>query len=602
MKKIRLLGAMALASCVMLTGCDKKKEQPSPEPAPAVVDPTITVEGFPEKAVVGQEIDLDEVVTVTGAETFSVSVSEEEASVSGHVVKLLKAGSVSLTLTAGATSKSCSVEVIESTRDLFASYVEGVGNEYGVMVYEQDVVDDKGTEDEQDDEWDWVLADQIFHAENYVLMTNTWDQDEDKNPIPGGYLQFSETDGVAYAYYLKGTDVEIIQPAPAYILGDINSDIGLDFSTMSNYYDEQYEEEVFFLEGEEAMAFAENSLLFFDGQISLTIGDFDVDYIEFTIIDGDKDTEELEAVLECYAYFNYNGYYYLWSINDIFVAGTEVPALDAYCVPENGYASKDYYNEFLPNVGEDAKLPGYIPSADGLFNEGQLIVSYGWANDAGQAIAQPSDATSFFGGTLPSSTSYYIFGENSVWEVIPGETMAAVQGKMKSGGKLYDIYIEGDDVTRLEDTESLSLYESAFSFAGLRAASTYAVGNIVYDKSVTIHDNDTPDDTSDDLIGYSLMFAAGKAHGVIDTIVENVSNLGLLANAIAAYAQQWHEDLEEFFQVSMTVIPARGSVAFEISFGWATNQNYVISVEAGLTPAWETVVADFETAYAPAAV
>ena len=207
MKKKRLTGILALASCVtLLTGCnpdalwglgkywnqvadgtvgffndiavklglkkaeekgekkdeEEKKEDEGKEQQGGGEEeqkvPSMVVADLPARLEVGEELDLDQYVTLQNASDYQVVVADASAqlaSVQGHVLTATGEGTINFTVKCGELSKACTIEGFRGSREALINYFDGVENRYSVLIYQEDQVAGEETpDDETDDEYD----------------------------------------------------------------------------------------------------------------------------------------------------------------------------------------------------------------------------------------------------------------------------------------------------------------------------------------------------------------------------------------------------------------------------------------------------------------
>lgn len=604
MKKMKLLGALALASCVMLSGCNKKPEEPSnPDP-----DPAIVINNLPEKVYVGSSFDLSQFVSLTSLSAFTFELdaaSQDLVSVEGNVISILGEGEIKFTVKAGELSKECSVLGIRESRDKLIQYVKGVENNYTVDVYEYHQVAGQDTEeDETDDEWDWTFADELVHSSQYILSYTSWGYDKTTSaPIPGGFLKFSVEDEEVYQYSLKivGTseadahyEVELGDPISAMMFTAYNSPLGLDFAEMEVEVDPKDGSEIYVIKGDDASSFAQNSLFMPGGQISLTSGDYEFSRIEFAYENVAGEGEEDEFALVAYAYFYdpEDQKDYLWSINEFYVGEDEVGSdvLDAYCVPEHKPVIIDYWEYFETFTLGDL----FLAPESQLGVNGKISVEYGWFDDDGNRIATPSTATSPF-SYLPQGASYYISTANSFWEYENiyddqdqkiGE--APVKGKMAytSGDPettvIYDIsQAETESGYFAEEADESKIFDdSALTFGGLRARETWDPGIF---------------SSAEEEEGKTIFsIAETKANGILDALVASVDGLYMLGY-IEEFLSGYDMSVYEWFEGEMVVDLTAKTVNLELGFLWSAGAYYEVLVSFSGTDSvlsqaqsWET--------------
>jgi hypothetical protein len=192
MKKMKLLGALALASCVVLGGCNKPTE-PS-------ANPSIVVEGVPVEALIGDVFDFDSYVKVQdSSESFSIELSEggdKVAKVEGHKVTFIGEGTVTITAKLGELSGSAQVSVVAPLRKEFAEWSKDIGDGYSLFRYSY------VESEEEEGAYDILIGGFLTHGSKY-----SFDEEFDVVDIteegeyvyaPGGYVEAG--DGLVYTY------------------------------------------------------------------------------------------------------------------------------------------------------------------------------------------------------------------------------------------------------------------------------------------------------------------------------------------------------------------------------------------------------------------
>ena len=492
MKKKRLTGILALASCVtLLTGCnpdalwglggkwnqladgtvaffndiavklglkkaeekeekkdDEKKEEEQQGGEEEQKVPSMVVAELPARLEVGQSLNLDEYVTLENLDGYQVVVADasaELASVQGHVLTVEGEGTINFTVKAGELSKACSVEGFRGSREALIDFFDGVGNNYTAVVYQEEQTAGADTEeDETDDEYGFVTSDVIFHGTNYILSLGSWDSDEEGNPIAGGFLRFGAEAEECFAFNLatqgEGEEAtEVVELGKQYskvLLDYYNGDFDVDFAEAAYEYDEENDLDLYVIEGDEASYFAENSLFVPNGAFGQN-GAYPVTRVEFNIYDEAEEGEEESLAVDAYVYVTYQDSQVLVEIATLYTDAESVgyPLLDAYCVPENKPAGVDYWNYFDENVG----LGDFFLGADGLVGQnGIVMIDYGWFDDEGAAIDCPADTEGTLFPYLPVGSTTMFFSNTSIWEVSPvlNEETGDVEGYNPVSGRM----------------------------------------------------------------------------------------------------------------------------------------------------------------------
>lgn len=582
MKKIKLLGALALASCVMLSGCNKKPEEPS-GPEPSVVIDAVS------KVYVGDSFNLDEIVHLTGLSSFTVEVSEASkdlVGVSGHTLTILEEGEIKFTVKSGDLSAEATVQSIRKSREDLINYVKGVTNNYTTNVYELSQVAGEDTESEDDDEYDFVLADIVMHTSKYLLSYTQWSYDQaTQQPIPGGWLKFSADDTDLYKFTIgsegEGADahqvVELGDQATPMLFDAYNGPLGLDFASMKYVFDSENNSDTYVLDDEDEVAhFAQNSLFMPGGKLHLQSGTYDFSKIEFSY-ENVASQEEPEYALVAYAYFfdTDDNKEYLWSINEFYVDEESVglELLDEYCVPEHKPVVIDYWNYF-----DDYTLGELFFGPESLLGtDGGISIAYGWFDDEGQRISLPSDINpeSAF-GDLPVGSSQYLSSADSFWEYVPVIEEQRIVDVKPTHGKmtvtsgdpetsvLYDVYsIQNEPYYAAEEADESSVFEDiALTFGNLRSQERWPSGIIASDKEL-----------ADGSIEFT--FGASKSAPVLFSLIESCQGLSMLGTVIN-YLIGLGADISEWFDGTMTVDVAHKTVNITLGFLWDDGQNYLV--------------------------
>ena len=521
MKKTKIFSALALASCVMLSGC-KTKEKPE---EPAIPDPSMVVDGLPQKVHVGDSVNLDSYVSLTSLSSFSVEIAEESAdlvSIEGHTVTVLGEGEIKFTVKAGELSKDCSIVSIYEIRDQLIEYFKNVGRNYTVTVYEPEY-------DEQDEPTgNLLLADVLSHTENYIYSLSSW-----SSTASGGFLRFGEDDPDAYQFNVpfpaeeeggetepssreetapleEEEEIELGKMISPSLFNTYNNtfDYGVDFSDPEVAVvevDAETGDEYLYLRGEDAEYFAENSLFGADfynsqGQVIATYNEIEF-YMENIANEGEKE----EYVACANTYVEYQEQTLFESLCEFYVdeEAVGVEFLDAYCVPEN----KPAYEEF--KYWDGIGLTDYFLSdtSKAFGGAGVINVMAGWYDSKGNAVTEGLDEIFFgVGDQLPALQKTYYTSETSIYEVEKDEEsplgIKAVSGRTtvvneESGEKeIYDVLLGADGkYSRELDSESTSVWDALELFPGLREESAWkdgAIGSISNNIEI-VHAEQLPD-------------------------------------------------------------------------------------------------------------
>ena len=635
MKKRRFMGLFALASCVtLLTGCDsnaffglggyvneileklgiqekeeKKDEptpepepEPTPEPKPEPVKPVgeMIISELPATLFPGDVLDLDDYVTLKKISSYSVVVTEGSDLVTqdGHKLTIIGEGDLAFTVSAGSHSQSFSYDTMHQIRKDFVAAFEGVGNRYTLDIYQPEYDDD-------DNYIGMAWDDTLYHSSNYILSFTSFGSDDDGNLIPGGLLRFSEESDSSYMFELledeeQGEYVKLMDQYSPRLLEYYNSDFSVDFSSAKYEYDAKNDVEMFVVEGDAAVTFAENSLFIPNGALSLQDGtDIPFSRIEFYFQDISEEGEEPELVPCCDSYVLYNGKNEYWSTALILLDEENIgyPLLEAYCQPENEPEPFDYYNEFF----QGHKLSDLLVSNESAFGAtGYYEAQYGWFNDSGVAISQPSQATSFFGGQLPLGSLKRVTSETSFWNVessdqgyypTSGKTTVNKGSEEEPNNVVYSVFSTEEGYYTEADYDCVTVWDdSKPTFGGLRDPENWVLGAITGVEQTTFQEQ----------AAYSFSFRSGKYHGLLYAICDGIEGMSLIEETIEwYYSASGGDNLEEFFDMEMLICPSYGYVQFTVNFTWESGQNYMIMLSSVYSPSYAQLTSAFEAAINP---
>lgn len=231
MKKTKLAYLLALASCVVLGGCNKgttPEEDPEPiDPVPPVVETaTVSINDLPGKFYTGDVVDLDEYVTFTVASDYSVELDEDSleiATLNGHTLTLSDEGEVSFTVKADDATDEGSFVVASMFREKMEQFIEDAGYNYAALQMNGNSV-----------------YDTIVHNENFVV-TNKWSRDDYGNTLAGGFVKVNNA---PYLYTIENRQVTF-EDQYVYqntIFTMLNSPINIDLSELEVQVDDEGDE------------------------------------------------------------------------------------------------------------------------------------------------------------------------------------------------------------------------------------------------------------------------------------------------------------------------------------------------------------------------
>ena len=665
MKKKRFMKLLALASCVtLLTGCEseaffglgkyvnkvgdsfngileklglkdpeKKEEKQSEEGQQSGEQggeeqqgggeeeqktPTMVVAELPEKLEVGEALDLGEYVTLTNLDDFTVELAANSASlagVEGHVLTAKGEGNISFTIKAGSLSQACSVVGFRTSREALINYFKGVGKQYTVQLYGPQF-------DDNDQFTGWALEDVLFHNDNYVLSYFGWDEDDQGNPIAGGFLKFGADAEQGYMFELgeeNGDEVVVVgNQTSFYYLDNYNPDFGVDFSKAAYQYDEDEKTDLYVITGNDAKWFAQESLFMANGAVGKdSSGNYVyIDRVEFTIYDEADPGDEPELAVDAYAYYTYGGESYISTIATLYTDPNYVgyELLDEFCVPANEPAGVDnwFFMDSLFGGTGAVGLGDFFLSPDSLllYPKGIISLEYGWYDANGQAIACPSDATT---GNLfaymPVGGKTMFVSETSLWEVEAVydnegnfQGYNPLSGKMEVTGEgegakttVYNIYSSNTGFFAEESEDTSAWSNGEFSFAGMHDRKYYgphAIASAEHKYTTVAGENEG--DPDQEVYSYSMFtFHEGKAAKLLEPLIAGDNGLYYLGAILEAYAEVG-SDLTPYFDGYLVIDANSGVAYYSISFAWDTNAVWSLSFTSQYNPNVVSLTANWE--------
>ena len=673
MKKKRFMGLLALASCVtLLTGCEsnaffglgkyvnqvgdgfngileklglkkaeQKEEKQSEEEKQQSgeqggeqqqggeqeqpVTPSMVVSELPAKLEVGEALDLTPYVSLTALEDFTVEVDAKSASLAtaeGHVLTATGEGNISFSIKAGTLSKAFSIQGFRGSREALINYFKGVGKQYTAYLYGPQF-------DENNQFTGWALEDALFHNDNYVLSYFGWDEDDQGNPVAGGFLKFGADAEQGYMFELgeeNGDEVVVVgNQTSFYYLDNYNPDFGVDFSKATYKYDEDEKTDLYVITDDDAKWFAQESLFMANGAVGKdSSGNYVyIDRVEFEIYDEADPGEEPELAVDAYAYYTYGGESYISTIATLYTnpeyVGYEL--LDEFCVPANEPAGVDYWffmDSLFGGTGA-VGLGDFFLSEDSLllYPKGIISLEYGWYNANGQAIACPSNATTVnLFAYMPVGGKTMFVSETSLWEVeavyddqgnLQGYN--PVSGKMEVTGEgegakttVYNIYSSNTGFFAEESEDKSAWSDDAFTFAGMHDRKYYgphAIASAEHKYATVPGENEG--DPDQEVYSYSMFtFHEGKAAKLLEPLIAGDNGLYYLGAILDAYAEVG-SDLTPYFDGYLVIDANSGIAYYSISFTWDDNAVWSLSFTSQYNPNVVSLTANWE-AYMAASV
>ena len=583
------------------------------------VIPGISLKELPAYGLVDKELDLDEYVELVGVSEFSVELSDDSksfASLDGHKISFDAEGEVKFTVSAGGKSASGSIESIRESRLALMDYFEGIGNRYSVLAYHEYQVAGEDTEDDySDDEYEWQMDDIIFHDTNYILSLGSWDSDEETGePIPGGFLRFGEEAESAYQFSILETEpaseeeeaeeyVELGKKLSSIYLEAYNPEFGVDFAKASYSYDEDYDMDLYVIEGDDAKWFAQESLFIPSGT---PYTGYPVSKVEFNIYNEAEEGEEPSLAVDAYAYINYGGDY-LVEIATLYTDEESVgyPLLQEYCVPENEPAGEDFWNYFSEYVG----LGDFFLSPTSYVGPNGIVsLEYGWVDSEGNSIETPESVAEYYFVYLPSGSKTMFMSETSIWEVEPvyqeeelvgynpiSGKMALTSGDEEPVTTVYNIYSAETETGYFAEVADDGVWDGASAFAGLANRDNYPRGAIAEaeDLYIEIPAEEEGQEPTKSYDGTAFYFYDGHVTGFIDALVAGDDGLYNLGAIISIYAQ-YGADATEYFGGTLTIDPNSGYVNLVVEFVWDDDEIWQVSFTSSYNPNVTQLTSSYE--------
>lgn len=570
MKAKKLVGLLALASCVMLAGCGEK--------------PEIVIKDLPTEFILGQEIDLDKYVSFGKDNAYRIVPSEESAGkldISGHKITVIseeEVKDIKLKIVAGESEKDVSFDAVAGIRGEIAEFIKDVGYDYAAFDWY-----------ESEDGSGYEIGGGYYHNKNYVSMDWFGVEDDEETPIPGGFIQLSN--GV-YQFMFDG-DEFVVEPglvSDKTLLG-YNGELKFDLSKLE--YTPYKDDEGNLYECLTLKKDKEGSLLNFLSQTVLYqeyVEYYDAyfvpEYVEFEFDELEYDDGSKEKQLFAYVYVTVEGEGdpFFWSMHS-FSKDKElcvIPELDEYIAAGNLPANPDY---------QDLK-----DELDSVFEAGNFSVDvdYSWINSKGQVIECPDFTGTFLQGCedcfVNNSVSLRVtedaaikFQENNG----DGDAYTFANGVFEKNGVVYDYFRKSATEASVTPNDK---YES--------------MADVYKEKGYFIFDHSNKDNYPADLFFYSAydedyketywMFNIIRYENFFKAVLDYTPDLGTVdPEAIASF-----KDLFDYFENVLDKDPSvgledynfynffqsyaslgDGYIDFMFMFGWTDDAMYQISVE-----------------------
>ena len=646
MKKKRLTGILALASCVaLISGCDanalgglggkwnafadgakgffdniaiklglkkeekkdeKKEEEPQPQPQPQPEpqpepepEKKMVIGELPEYILVDGTLDLDSYVTLENLESYSVVLGEglsEVASLEGHVITALAEGEISFTVSAGEFSQACSVDSIFKARAEMLNYFKGVKKDYSAQIYWPDFDDDGN--------YTGLVADDfISHTSRYVDTTSLL-SDGAGGYYEGGFALLEEGDEDAYIYYIT-EDEEQNEVVNMYGLGvdglldDYNSDFTVDFkkAEYEHLVGEGYDVEQFVITGKEAQRFAENSLMIDDGTLTDSSSNkYPITKVEFYLEDVSL-TEDPYIVALADLYVTEEDEYSFTLEAMLF---TDPEAVGVDCVDEWLDHHPDYYNDLF----EGATLSDFFFGPENT--SGSLSIEFGWTDASGNAAAAPEDQLDMFDAELPVSEKFAIVCDSSL--IYLDDEYAPINGKFavevgegdEKESVVYDFRPSEEGYLVEPDFACESIWDdSKLTFGGLLEESNFSGWTIsdVASQHVVVPGDNEEDPPKAEYDVYIASLTQGKFGSLLDVVLNGIDEMAGFQSEIAFY-ENYGVNLRDYFNGQLMMIPSQGYASLTFMFQWEAGLYYTISLSAMSTTYYESTSAYYEAGLA----
>ena len=636
MKKKRLTGILALASCVtLLTGCnpdalwglgkywnqvadgtvgffndiavklglkeaekkdekkeeekkDEGKEEGQEEQKKEVV---LTIGQLPAQVFVGETLDLDEFVSVENSEeSFAVALDSrcaDIASVEGHKISVLDEGEVRFTVSVEDKSASGSFNGMSEMRSMLIDMFEGAGRNYIALELDQQGKVD-GT---------------ILHGDNF-LETDQWDYVEPENEgeegyyLAGGFLQFPEHNGV-YAFTVEGENEDEVKCDSYVYQNDImemyNGEFsaGVDFATALREFDADLVAEgedpleVLTISGKAAQAFAQNSLLAAQGGWTFTVEGQQVSYkcskVQFLVADASaEDADEPFYVAEVLAYITMSGVDYivgdyLMTADPEFV-GDDV--VEAFIADESNIPAGDNYAQLM---GLGSLFTQYIP-----YYGATASFEYGWYDTVNKAFMDPESAEykTFFASdvsgtilqTAPVGSSMRLFSDNGILNYAAGVgftdgLVQNVTGDTDPVVTVYDLEAGEQGYELYENTRLETVYDDpVLSLSGL--SSVWSSNALYLQGAQNVGTEDDP------LMMYAFVLNCYEGYPAFDALCKSESSLATLISICNTYASRL--DLRSYFDCTVIYAPAAGYFNARFDLLWDDSHSYSVDITISL--------------------
>lgn len=601
------MGLLALASCVtLLTGCEsdalfglggvwnsvadygsgllekfglkkgeekKEKEeeqkqqeeqQPQPEPEP-VKEVKISLHDMPEALLIGQELDLDEHVTVENSdEAFTVVLSEESAeaaSLEGHKISVLDEGKVAFTVSVADKSASASLSSFAVDRYILMTHFGDLGQSYSAFSLNSS----------------YQMDGYLSRGDNFFVC-DTWTEDANKNLLPGGMIRFDEEADEAYPFILSFDDQGVdsidvdAEIYPGYYLDEFYSlAFKFDFSKLERFVEVEEDPvdpenpeiyEWYSLFGEDATDFCYD--YFLDDGVYLYLDDTytDYDYFEFVRVDFSPvqidDEGNLGLLAEVFVDFTVPEPEDPTDTGDsqsgLAREGEETAAAEPNYELAAMYLVTDQDEALFDSVGSVAGKPEEAP--EGLNIAGQLSLSqrfglvrtyaessqygasaslsYGWLYEGYPVSLTTEDwedlgLDGYIFKNFPQGGLYETMGQ----ELIADFTYSSQTGATLTSGvasntenettKFYDVEYDADkdEYSTFERTDVESIYDSEQFHLGEFAKESFWAKDLFYGAQPEYTEvTDDEGNTTQKFAGYTLYMNIHRQNKVFDEIVK----------------------------------------------------------------------------------